>query len=70
MKVSMDHPDFPKGHVFDLGGVSVENGGSVELSKEDVAAIEARHGQPIKEALGNSKFVKLSNTTAKSEGGE
>jgi len=68
MKVSMNHPAFPKGFEFDIGGVLIENGSTIDLDAEQVATIEARSGLPIKEALGNSPFIKLGGT--KTEGGE
>jgi hypothetical protein len=66
-KLEYNDPAFPKDTVFDLGGVGVKNGSSVTVDAETQARVEAHHGKPLKEALGNSPFVKISGSK---EGGD
>lgn len=73
-KLSMSHPDYPKGTEFDVGGLLVPNGGSVSVSEEMEQALVSRHGAPVKEALGANPHLKVEGTTElskpKAEGGE
>jgi hypothetical protein len=62
-KLELDHPDYEKGVEVDFGGVAVENGGSKTLTEEDEQRVVATHGKPLKDALGGSKFLKISGSS-------
>lgn len=62
-KLELKHPDFEDGHELDFGGVLVKNGGSKTLTEEEEQAVVARHGASLKDALGNSSFLKVSGTS-------
>lgn len=62
LKVEVNDPTHEKGVEFDLGGFIVPNGGSVELSEEQEAALVARKGKSAKEALSGNPNVKVSGS--------
>lgn len=66
-KLEMNHPEFEKGVEFDVGGMLVPNGGSVELSDSDERRLILRHGASIKDALGNNVYLKVSGSSALSK---
>lgn len=51
IKVSADFPQYPKGMTVAVLGVPVENGGSVELTDEQVQDFETREGKSVNEVL-------------------
>lgn len=61
-KLELKHPEFEDDAELDFGGILIKNGGSVTLTEEQEQAIVARHGQSVKDALGNHKFLKISGT--------
>jgi hypothetical protein len=69
MKVEYAHPDFPTGHHFDVGGILVPNGGSVEVDADGAAAFKARTGKTLQEASKGNEFLKVSGSP-KNEGGD
>jgi hypothetical protein len=62
VEITMDHPDFPKGTEFDLGGVLVPNGKTVKLSDDAELSFVSRHHQAVKDKLGNNEYVKVGGT--------
>lgn len=69
MKLEYAHPDFPEGHHFDVGGILVPNGGSVEVNADSAAAFLARTGKTLQEAAKGNAYLKVSGSS-KSEGGD
>ena len=59
----MNHPDYPKGTGFDVGGLLVPNGGSVEVDEDHERALVSQHGASVKDALSNNPHLKISGTT-------
>lgn len=59
LKLEVNHPDYPKGFEFDCDGILVENGSSVEITKEMEEAFLARNGRSIKDIYGKGEIVKL-----------
>lgn len=51
IKVSADFPQYPKGMTVAVLGVPVENGGSVELTDEQVQDFETREGKSVNDVL-------------------
>lgn len=62
LKVEFNHPDMPKGEEFDLCGIPVENGGSVELTDAQERGIAARFHRMPRERLEASPFAKVTGT--------
>lgn len=69
MKVEYTHPDYPEGHHFDLGGILVPNGATVEVDAEGAAAFLARTGKTLQDAAKGNPFLKVSGSS-KNEGGD
>jgi hypothetical protein len=69
MKVEYTHPDFPKGHEFDIGGLCFPNGESVEVSAEQAAEFALKNGTTLQNAAKVSDFLSVSGSS-KSEGGD
>jgi hypothetical protein len=69
----MNDPTAPDDTEFDFGGLLIKNKSTVTLTEEDEQRIIARHGESVKNALGNSPFLEITGTTEitkKAEGGE
>lgn len=60
--IELNHPEFPDGYEFDVGGVLVPNGGSVEVTEEQELVFLAKHGLKYRDGNWGS-FVKVSGTT-------
>ncbi len=73
-KLEVNHPAFPKGTEFDLDGILVKNGETVEIPAEKEAWFKAYNKRTIHDIYGHgrSKIVKLTGTSAlaKPKGGE
>lgn len=75
MKVEINHPDFPKGTEFDIGGILVPNFSSVDLDDDAVDAFETRNGHHLRDAshpflkVGSKKVAPEANDDEK-DGGE
>jgi hypothetical protein len=52
----------PEGQEMDIGGVMVENGGSVELTREHEASLMSLSGQMPVDYLGASEDMEVSGT--------
>lgn len=70
--LEVNHPDFPKGWVFDCDGILVKNGSSVKITKEMEEAFPGRSGGfTIKEIYGKAPdHIKLTGTSAHTSGGD
>jgi hypothetical protein len=62
IKLEYDNPAFPKDTEFDVCGVIVPNGGSVELTEEQEQKVIAQTGLPAKEAFEGNDMLKVSGT--------
>jgi len=62
VKLSVNFPTTAKGTELDVGGILVENGGSVELDDDQELAFVARHRKPVKDWAGDSEYVKVSGS--------
>ena len=62
IKVSADFPQYPKGMTVAVLGVPVENGGSVELTDEQVQDFEAREGKSVNELLQDHPHITVEGT--------
>lgn len=60
LSVKFHNPDFPDGITFDIGGIAVPNGGSVELDAEQELKFYAERGQSVKDYFGKNKQVEVS----------
>ena len=76
-KLEVNHPDYPKGFAFDLDGILVENGKSVEVDEDTERRFLAHNGKSLKDLYGQGEIVKLSGSSSLSskekaelEGGE
>lgn len=57
MRVEFNHPDFPSGIEFDVGGLLLLNGEPRELTDEEIESYEARNSKSAKEGLSGVMFV-------------
>jgi hypothetical protein len=63
-KITYEHPDFPKGHEFDMTGVGiVENGKTKTLDKDAEIHFVAMTGQTVKDYFSESESVKVEGST-------
>lgn len=58
--IGFKNPDFPDDIIFDLGGIAVPNGGSVELDKDAELAFFAKYGQTVKDYFKDNSMVQVS----------
>jgi hypothetical protein len=63
LKLSFNDSAFPKGTPVDVGGVLVDNGGSITLSEDQEASLVARHGMSVREYFKDSEMVKVEGST-------
>lgn len=63
MEVAMNHPDFPKGMVFDVGGILVPNGESVTLDEDQEQSFVARNRAPVKDRLAGNPMIKVTGSS-------
>lgn len=70
IEVALDLKQFPKGQMFDVGGLALENGKTTKLSEEQEAAFVARNGgKSVREALKGNDAITVSGTST-AKGGE
>jgi len=62
VRLSVNFPNIAKGTELDVGGVLVENGGSVELDDDRELSFVARHKKSVKDWAGDSEYVKVSGS--------
>ena len=67
LTVEIKHPEFEDDVEFDIGGVLVPNGGSVELSEEQERLIVSRRRMPTREVFEGNRFVKVKGTSTLSK---
>ena len=63
LSVKFHNPDFPDDIVFDIGGIAVPNGSSVEVDDEAELKFYATHGKILKDYFKDNKQVEISGTT-------
>jgi hypothetical protein len=69
MKVKIDNPAFPEGHLLAIDGLGVfENGKEVEVNDEQVAAFEMATGKKFSEAFGNDPTIAINGKTGEPTG--
>lgn len=62
LKIELDMKDYPKGYEFDLGGVVVKNGSSVEIDADKEQELVARYRQPVKDHFESNAAIKVTGT--------
>ncbi len=62
VEVTLDHPDYPKGMEFDIGGILVENGKSISLDEDQELAFVGRNRVAVKDKLSNSPYIKVTGS--------
>lgn len=67
LKVEINNPEQPEGTEFDLGGILVPNGESVELSEEQERDFVARHKMPVKTKLAGNLQIKVTGKSSLSK---
>jgi hypothetical protein len=63
LTVEINHPEFEDDVEFDVAGILVKNGGSVELSEEQERLLVARRRKSVREVLEGNQFVKVKGTS-------
>lgn len=58
--IEYSNPAFEDGVVFDVGGLAIPNGGSIELTDEEELAFYARHQKDVSDFFSGDKLVKVS----------
>lgn len=70
MQVKLNHPDFPRGHEFDVLGVfSIKNGSSHTLTPEEGARIESLSGKSLADYFEGSDSSGLEVTKSEAPKG-
>jgi len=68
MKVKVDNPAFPEGHLLAIDGLGVfENGKEEEVSDEQLATFEAATGKKLDEAFASDSTVFIDGRAGGSE---
>jgi hypothetical protein len=62
LKISVNNPALPKGEPLDIGGLLVENGGTVTLTEEQEQALVNRVGMAVKDYFKDSEDFKVEGT--------
>lgn len=63
--IKVNHPHFPEGMVFNVGGLDrVPNGGSLEVDDEMERLYIMTNGQTIEDGFKNDAIVELSGSSA------
>lgn len=63
--VKVEHPHFPEGEIFNVGGLDrVPNGGTLEVDDEMERLFVMSHGQTLEDAFANDAIVSLSGSSA------
>ena len=63
LTVEIKHPEFEDDVDFDVGGILIPNGGSVELTEEQERLIVSRRQRPTREVFEGNQFVKVKGTS-------
>lgn len=68
LTISADHPQLPKGDVFDLGILgALPNGGSIEVDDEQQEFFKAEHGMTVTQYFKGNAVI---STKTSKEGGD
>lgn len=63
--VSVNHPHFPEGHIFNVGGLDrVPNGGSLEVDDEMERLFIMSNGQTVEDGFTNDAVISVSGSSA------
>lgn len=63
--VTVQHPHFPEGTVFNVGGLDrVPNGSSIEIDEETERLFVMSHGRTIEDSFKNDAVVSVSGKSA------
>lgn len=60
LSIEFNHPHFPKGTEFDLGGILVVNGETTEVEEDDELRFVSRNRQAVRDKLQGHEFAKVS----------
>lgn len=64
LKVSVNHPQFPKDSEFGIEGIGrIPNGGSITLTDVEEEAFFARTGTKIRDAFKNNPTIKVEGSS-------
>jgi len=63
LTIEIKHPDFEDDVDFDVAGILVKNGGSVELTEDQERLLVSRRQKPAKDVLEAASFVKVKGTS-------
>lgn len=61
--VEYHNPDFEDGVEFDVAGLKILNGGSVELSEDEELSFYSKHQKTVSDYFADDKQVKVSGKT-------
>ena len=71
LKVTYNHPDFEKGHEFEVRGLGIlKNGQPKTLSEEEEATFVSVHGESVRDHFKGNEAYKVEGTTEVKGGGE
>lgn len=71
MKLSINHPHFPKGTLFSVPGLAaIPNGDTAEVDDDTVALFEAANEKSVKDYFANDPHVKVGSATGGGKGGD
>lgn len=63
--VKVEHPHFPEGTVFNVGGLDrVPNGGTLEVDDEMERLFIMQQGQTVEDAFANDHAISVSGSSA------
>jgi hypothetical protein len=66
--LKVDHPEFPAGYGFQIGGIgAVDNGESYEISDEEAQAVEDDNGLSMAQMFEGNPYFVLSGRGAKTK---
>jgi hypothetical protein len=63
LTVEIKHPDFEDEVEFDLAGILIPNGGSVELTEDQERLLISRRRRSVREVLEGNPFVKVKGSS-------
>lgn len=63
LTIEIKHPDFEDDIEFDVGGILIPNGGSVELTEEQERLIVSSRRMPTREVFEGNQFVKVKGSS-------
>lgn len=61
--IKFHNPDFEDGVVFDVAGLAIPNGGSIELDEDGELSFFSKHQQSVSDYFADEKLVKVSGTS-------